>query len=648
MPKICPKCYTRFEHEVAFCPNDGQGLIECDAEGETSREDIATCVSRDSEATRTAEALRPAEATPEAAQKDPLVGTTFAGRFQVERLLGRGGMGAVYVAFQDSVERRVALKVLSSECQSEPDLVKRFFFEARVMSQLTNPHTITIYDFAQAEDGRLYIAMELLEGQDLRARLDRDEPLSVDETVRILSGVAESLSEAHAKDIVHRDLKPENIFLARLRDDPMFVKVLDFGIARAHTLEETRLTQTGCIVGTPAYLSPEVVVGGVADTRSDVYALGLIMYEMLAGSAPFKASNAYELMQAHLVEHPETVSKVNPHVQVPRPVSELMMASLSKSPDQRPRDASAFREELINAGKVSSRADTARDPMPQLNVTGAGFCTLGATASALVKPAEAWRFTGSNPIPTHLDSARTTPRRSALLAEGADHEVGAGLERGDLYGEPEAPARPSSSGVALVVIATGGVLAILLVLFFALTAPREAPQETSARMTAPATQPSGEVGERPEETTAPVAASGGADAHEAASADAGAASRPADDAGAASTPPEDTRIVWTIVSEPAGAEVWLDDQRVGVTPHLVRLGRSDQAHQLRLRLEGYEEERWSQTPAEDRLLSRSLKAIPKKPRWRPRPAPTPPPEVEAPVEAPTDGKRNKLKKVLLD
>ena len=142
MPKICPKCYTRFEHEVAFCPHDGQGLIECDAEGEASHADKATRVSRDAEATRTAEALPGSAAGPRAGPEDPLVGATFAGRFKVERLLGRGGMGSVYVAFQDSVERRVALKVLSSECQGEPDLVKRFFFEARVMSQLANPHLI--------------------------------------------------------------------------------------------------------------------------------------------------------------------------------------------------------------------------------------------------------------------------------------------------------------------------------------------------------------------------------------------------------------------------------------------------------------------------------------------------------------------------
>ena len=293
--------------------------------------------------------------------------------------------------------------------------------------------------------------------------------------------------------------------------------------------------------------------------------------------------------------------------------------------------------------------------MPQLNVTGAGLCTLGATASALVKPAEAWRFTGANPIPTHLDAARTTPRDTMPRPQDGGRHPAAELDRDDLYDERAEPERARGSGAGLVLVAVGGVAAILAALFFALTAPRDpSPMVPSGGAPRSTAQPAALVAEPPREAAAipPSPPASDAQARPPLRADTGPAL--AEDAAAAQAPAEDPRVVWTIVSEPAGAEVWLDDQKVGVTPHLVRLERGDQAHQLRLRLEGFEEARWSQTPREDRLLSRRLKAIPKKPRWRPRPAPAPAPPAEpeadppTPVEEPDDGKRSKLKKVLLD
>ena len=334
MKYFCPKCDRRSD-EDGICPDDGCDFLPYD-------------------------------------DRDPFVGRVIDERFEVRAKLGEGGMGAVYMAHQRSVDRPVVLKVLRRELQDHPSVVRRFLLEAKAASRLTNAHTITIFDFGKTRDGVLYIAMEYLEGRSLSEKLKDQGSLSVEETVRILDKVAESLAEAHAQGIIHRDIKPDNVFLAVRPEDPEFVKVLDFGIARATSLAgEQAITRTGTIQGTPTYVSPEAVVGEKVDERADVYALGVMMYEMLTGQPPYTAETTMSLLMQHVNSEPAPLEEVNPEVEVPWPIEELIWSCLAKSRDRRPPDARGFRMALIEA---MSQAD---DPDTEMKIpiqeTGEGF-----------------------------------------------------------------------------------------------------------------------------------------------------------------------------------------------------------------------------------------------------------------------------------
>ena len=223
-------------------------------------------------------------------ERDPLLGQVFAERFRVARLIGKGGMGAVYEAHQLSMGRAVALKVMLSNI-TDVDAVRRFYREARASSRLEHPNTIRVFDYGTDESGRQFIAMELLTGEPLSAVLRREKTITPDRVVSIATQVAKSLGEAHAAGLVHRDLKPDNIYLCELYGEQDFVKVLDLGIARFTCQDEvtSALTKAGMTVGTCDYMSPEQVMAAELDGRSDLFALGLIMYRCLVGRLPFPA-----------------------------------------------------------------------------------------------------------------------------------------------------------------------------------------------------------------------------------------------------------------------------------------------------------------------------------------------------------------------
>ena len=280
--------------------------------------------------------------TPDRKKPDALIGTLVGGRFQVLRKIGAGGMGAVYRARQEGMDRDVAIKVLLGEMAENDTILRRFTLEALAVSRLRHPHTIQIFDFGQTPLGQPYIAMELLEGQTVHELLRAERPLPIRRALRIIAQVAESLAEAHSKGIVHRDLKPENVFLVTVGDDPDYCKVLDFGVAKLRDADSDgkgTLTQAGSIFGTPRYMSPEQCAAQPVDARSDIYTMGVILYEMITGRAPFIHDQALSLLLAHVNDAPTPPSVATDKQVIPEEVEHLVLRLLAKNADDRVQHA---------------------------------------------------------------------------------------------------------------------------------------------------------------------------------------------------------------------------------------------------------------------------------------------------------------------
>jgi serine/threonine-protein kinase len=269
-----------------------------------------------------------------------LIGQTIAGRYEVTGLLGAGGMGAVYVAKQMPLGRQVALKVIRPGLITDSQSVERFKREATTVSQLLHPNIVTVYDFGQAERGLLFIAMELLPGENLRQRLRRTGPIPWQTVLGIVRDIAGGLSAAHAQGVIHRDLKPDNVMLIDA-GRPDFVKLLDFGVAKLTEHQGGgNLTNTGMLVGTPGYMAPEAVLKGITtDPRSDIYAVGVLFFEMLTGATMFTAPTPVALVMKHATERPPLISDLKPQTPVPMAVENLVQQMIAKEPDDRPPDA---------------------------------------------------------------------------------------------------------------------------------------------------------------------------------------------------------------------------------------------------------------------------------------------------------------------
>jgi serine/threonine-protein kinase len=281
---------------------------------------------------------------------DSLVGRTLNNRYVVKRKIGEGGFGAVFEGMQVATERPVALKVLHPQSVSDATVVARFRREAEACSKLRSAHTVVIYDFDQTEDGVLYLAMELVRGESLQDIQRAQKILPAERCLRILDQVAEALGEAHAKGIVHRDMKPENIMVEE-REGEDFVKVLDFGIAKIVSGDGGKgapaLTAIGQTVGTLEFMSPEQLRGKPLDGRSDIYALGMVAYEMLAGQLPFKKSKSTtDVIQFHLQTVPPPPSALNAEAEIPAQVDELVQKMCAKSRDDRYASADDLRQHI--------------------------------------------------------------------------------------------------------------------------------------------------------------------------------------------------------------------------------------------------------------------------------------------------------------
>lgn len=302
--RICRLCGTRYPAGARFCQLDGESLSDAG---------------------------------------DPLIGTVISGRYRLDERIGEGGMGFIYRAFDLDGGPELAIKLLRPEVALRDEARRRFEREAQVLTRLKHPAIIRIHDFGFLPEGRLFLVMELLEGETLADRSERLGALSASALIPIICRVAEALDAAHAEGVIHRDLKPENIFLT----EDGGVKLLDFGIARVLD-DETIASQTGLIFGTARYISPEGARGDRTDERSDVYSLAVISYEALSGSLPFDADRSMGMLVAHANEAPRPISALIAPGTLPKSSARAIMRALSKNPDERHQRASEFAAALAS------------------------------------------------------------------------------------------------------------------------------------------------------------------------------------------------------------------------------------------------------------------------------------------------------------
>ena len=289
------------------------------------------------------------------APPDPLIGRIIGERFKIIGLIARGGMGKVYRAEQAPLGRVCALKVLNPNYAGEHDAEfhKRFFLEASLTSKLTHPNTVTIFDYGRTDDDIYFMAMEHLEGHTLHRAIREAGHFSEQRATHIARQICRALREAHALGVIHRDLKPANIFLVEHGDEADFVKVLDFGLVKkvAETSGD-ELTKAGLFMGSPKYMAPEQISGEKVDVRTDVYALGIIMYEMMTGKVPFDSATSVDILMAQVKEAAASLREMNPSVEASPAFEETIARCMRKSPDDRFRSMDEVLAALkrINAG----------------------------------------------------------------------------------------------------------------------------------------------------------------------------------------------------------------------------------------------------------------------------------------------------------
>ena len=285
------------------------------------------------------------------ALQDPLIGVTIAGRYQIEEVLGQGGMATVYAARHRLVDRPCAVKVMSSQYTRNEVIRERFRREAKAAQKLAHPNIIEIFDQGETPDGHVYLVMELLRGETLADVLEHGK-VPLERGLPIMIQISRALARAHDLEVIHRDLKPENIFLARGPNGTDQVKLLDFGIARS--MQDSRLTGAGEVFGTPQYMAPERITSIEAGPSADLYSLGVIIYEMVTGTFPFDATDITTYFIKHLKEEPASPKKHDPSI--PTELEKLVMECLAKDAKDRPVDAHRVNSDLMAiAGAIGLR-----------------------------------------------------------------------------------------------------------------------------------------------------------------------------------------------------------------------------------------------------------------------------------------------------
>lgn len=428
-------------------------------------------------------------------RSDPLIGSLAAGRYRIRSLIGEGGMGRVYLAVHEAIQKKVALKILRHEFSTKPEIVSRFQQEAISASRIKHPNVLDVFDFGQLADGCFFLAMEHLEGIDLADELKAQHKIEPRRAVRLALQICRALGTAHARGVIHRDMKPENVFLQRTDDGDEVVKILDFGIAQLRSAEDVaareqkrRLTRTGMIFGTPEYMAPEQATGKPADLRVDIYAVGIILYEMFTGAVPFTGDTFMGVLTAHVNEPLPAMRALYPDLVISPQLEQVIEHALAKNPEERFQSMNDFAAALLltpEAAKASYRP-----PAPSPHVSSSGW----ASAEPLKREGPA------------------SSRAPASLAGGAGPESGARAQTqlGAEAGPPPSfrPQRRWPYFVAGLLLAGGGAVAgAMLMPSFgsapspAATAPRLAPTPSSQPSANTAPPPSAEA---PPATPAPT------------------------------------------------------------------------------------------------------------------------------------------------
>ncbi len=327
--KYCPVCYRQFESDILRCPQDQAEL--------------------------------------RGSENDPLIGNLFAERYLIESVLGLGGMSIVYKAQHSLMNRTVAIKMLHRNLKDDGVSLERFRLEAQAASSLNHQNVITVYDFGISPTGEPFFVMDCIEGESLENVIDRDGRIPFARAIAIFKQVCDGLEAAHKKGIIHRDLKPANVILTRRDDGSDQVKLVDFGIAKllpqAGKVQQ-QLTRTGEVFGSPIYMSPEQCLGRELDTRSDIYALGCLMYEAVAGEPPFIGDTYLETMNMHVSALPKLINEKAPGADVPSELEAAILCCLQKDPDIRFQTATELRDVLSSISSALGGQDSAQGAGP--------------------------------------------------------------------------------------------------------------------------------------------------------------------------------------------------------------------------------------------------------------------------------------------
>jgi serine/threonine-protein kinase len=335
--KVCLECNRQFTGIVAACPHDGTPLVKV--------------------------------------MQDPLVGTTLAAKYEIQSVVGHGGMGVVYKARDTNMDRLVAVKMLKAQLISDSMSVKRFHHEGKAASRINHPHVITVHEFGISPSGQPFIVMDFLEGTSLAQVIKDDGQVSVERTVKILMQACDALNHAHRHGVVHRDLKPSNIVLIDYDGQKDFVKVVDFGVAKLITgagQDLQRLTQAGEVCGSPVYMSPEQCQGEELDPRSDIYSMGVVIYESLTGQLPFFGQTMVETMSKHITEMAPPFTEARPDLYIPERLEAVVFKALSKNREERHGSMALLKQDLEMAIPKPGRSQVLRSADGDGNAKASG------------------------------------------------------------------------------------------------------------------------------------------------------------------------------------------------------------------------------------------------------------------------------------